>query len=442
MNLPLNNCRSVGSEGSVLVIVLWIAFGLVSITLYFANSMNFELRAADNRTSGLAAEQAIAGAGRYITFVTGNLGSNGAVPDVTALLADADIGAAHFWLIGRDTNTAFGTGRLRFGLVDEASKLNLNTANRDSLTALLTLLPNGNLDLADGIADWRDTNGGDYQMHYAMQPKPYQSKSAPFETIDELRLVYGADLATLNGEDVNRNGVLDSYENDLNGNGALDPGILEYVTVYTREPNTRTNGLPRARLNNATQLRTLLQEKLSSARANQIIALLTPPPNFTSPLHFYRRARLKPEEFAGLANDITTTNGAFILGRVNINTASATVLGSLPGMTLELGEELVNYRETHPDSLTSIAWISEALSSSSQALNSLQGSDCITTQSYQFSADIAALGPFGRGYRRVRLVFDTSDGTPRIIYRQDLSHLGWALGKEVRQAWLSAKSTR
>jgi hypothetical protein len=36
----------------------------------------------------------------------------------------------------------------------------------------------------------------------------------------------------------------------------------------------------------------------------------------------------------------------------------------------------------------------------------------------------------------VRFVFDTADGAPRIVYRQDLSHLGWALGKQVRQTWL------
>jgi hypothetical protein len=75
-------------------------------------------------------------------------------------------------------------------------------------------------------------------------------------------------------------------------------------------------------------------------------------------------------------------------------------------------------------------------------LTALQSADRITAQSYQFSADIAALGPHGRGYRRTRFIFDTSEGTPRIIYRQDLSPLGWALGKEVRQAWLSAKVKR
>jgi hypothetical protein len=42
----------------------------------------------------------------------------------------------------------------------------------------------------------------------------------------------------------------------------------------------------------------------------------------------------------------------------------------------------------------------------------------------------------------VRFVFDTSSGAPQIVYRQDLTHLGWALGKEVRQNWLLAKGTQ
>src|SRR5438128_6708783 len=55
------------ASGSVLIIVLWVAFGLVSLTLYFAHSMSLELRAADNRVAGAEAEQAIAGAARYVS---------------------------------------------------------------------------------------------------------------------------------------------------------------------------------------------------------------------------------------------------------------------------------------------------------------------------------------------------------------------------------------
>jgi hypothetical protein len=73
------NCR-IGQEGSVLVIVLMIAIGLISIALYFANSMTMEMRAADNRTSGLASDQAIEGAARYVTSILANYAKNGVVP--------------------------------------------------------------------------------------------------------------------------------------------------------------------------------------------------------------------------------------------------------------------------------------------------------------------------------------------------------------------------
>jgi hypothetical protein len=69
------------------------------------------------------------------------------------------------------------------------------------------------------------------------------------------------------------------------------------------------------------------------------------------------------------------------------------------------------------------------------------GRDYVTTQSFQFTADIAAVGPFGRGYRRVKFIFDISEGTPKIIYRQDLSRLGWALGEKARTTWV-AKETQ
>ena len=154
---------------------------------------------------------------------------------------------------------------------------------------------------------------------------------------------------------------------------------------------------------------------------------------------------MTPDEFALIANKITVANGAYIDGRINVNTASATVLASLPGLSSNpgLAETLLSYRRSNPDKLNSIAWVVDALGdNNSSVLSALQATDCITTQTFQISADVAALGPNGRGYRRIRFVFDTSEGTPKIIYRQDLTHLGWALGKEVRETWLLAKATR
>ena len=460
------NCQC----GSVLIIVLWIAFGLVAITLYFANSMSLELRASDNRVSGVVADQAIEGAARYVRYVLSNWGTNGLVPDVTSYAhAAVPVGDAHFWLIGRDTNIQVGAGELFCGLVDEASKLNLNTATSNMLITALESLPRINLDLASAIIDWRDTNGGGAsQTYYAMLHPAYQCKSSPFETVDELRLVLGADMETLVGEDANRNGILDPNENDDNRNGLPDCGILEYVTVYSREPATYSNGLSRVNISTVTgttgPLASLLQTNFGAARANQILTQLGlvssgPPPQgggqaggrppaiptvqFTSPLQFYRRSGMKPEEFVQIASAITvSSNTNYIEGRVNVNTARPAVLACLPGFTIDLAQQLVTYRQMNTDKLTSIAWVVDALGQNNAAtLTALEAGDYITTQSYQFSADVAALGPYGRGYRRTRFVFDTSDGTPKIIYRQDLSHLGWALGKEVRQTWL-AKATQ
>ena len=74
-----SDCRrtTAGKNGSVLIIVLWIAFGLVSLALYFANAMNLELRASDNRVSAQAADQAIEGAARYINYILATQAANG-----------------------------------------------------------------------------------------------------------------------------------------------------------------------------------------------------------------------------------------------------------------------------------------------------------------------------------------------------------------------------
>jgi hypothetical protein len=167
-------------------------------------------------------------------------------------------------------------------------------------------------------------------------------------------------------------------------------------------------------------------------------------PTFTSPLQLYLTSRMTADEFGQIANCITVTNGNYIEGRINVNTASATVLGCLPGFDSApgLADTLVTYREMNPDKLTSVAWVVDALAQNTNAvLSTLIRADCMTTQTYQYSADIAAVGPYGRGYRRIRFVFDTSDGSPRVVYRQDLTHLGWALGKDLRNTLTLAKAT-
>jgi DNA uptake protein ComE-like DNA-binding protein len=436
--------------------------------------MSLELRAADNRVAGLAAEQAIEGGIRYVQYILSTLGTNGTVPDLTSYQSEAvPIGDAHIWLIGRagDYQSQTQPDQVFFGLVDEASKLNLNTVTIERLNLLTNMTP----ELAANIVDWRNTNSttsanGDGPTVYSQFQPPYLCKNGPYETIDELRLVYGMDMGTLVAEDFNRNGALDPSETDTNRNNMVDCGLLEYVTAYTREPNRRPDGSSRVNVSvvtpASTELRALLQTNLSGARLTTIMTTVglvggapagqrpgqgagnaggpapVVPRVFASPLQFYLRSGMTADEFAPIANSLTVAGGSTIYGRINVNTATPAVLATLPGITSDVIQQLITYRQSYPDKLTSIAWIADALGRTSSALTALAAAgDLITTQSYQFSADIAALGPYGRGYRRVKCVFDTSTGTPRLIYRQDLSHLGWALGRYVRQAWLAAKES-
>ena len=442
------------SRGSVLIIVLWIAIGLVSIALYFANAMTFELRAADNRASGLATDQAIEGAARYVSYVLAMYATNGVVP-ATNLYACAatPVGNAHFWLIGRDPSGTPATEPY-FGLIDEGAKLNLNTAN----TNTLSYLPNVTPDFAQAIVDWRSTNSsGAYALNYAQLS--YLEKNAPFETVDELRLVYGATMGLLAGDDLNRNGVLDANEKSLSGNGQVNPGLLEYVTVYTREPNFHSDGSLLTNVNTATEAQ--LQTFFQSAGVGNASGLARSIGNYTHPQTgragtfsgildfclYCRNQGMSSDDFTKIYGDITTSTSAYIRGRVNINTAGADVLiALLMGAGLDqntasgAAQSLITYRWQNPNNLGSVAWLIDALGNTSNAVSALAGGDYVTTHSFQFTADIAAVGPFGRGYRRVKFVFDTSDGTPKIIYRQDLSRLGWALGEKVRET-LVAKVT-
>jgi DNA uptake protein ComE-like DNA-binding protein len=405
------------------------------------------------------AEQAIEGAARYVGYALANYGTNGAVPQNTQFSCEnVPIGDSHFWIIGRDPSVTPSTTEPYFALIDEGSKLNMNRVG----TNTLSYLPNMDYDVAQDIVDWRTTNGTP-DLTYAQYG--YTEKQAPFETLDELRLIDGVTADILAGDDRNRNGVLDADEKDTSGTGQVQFGLLEYLTAYSREPNFHSDGSILTNVNTATQstLTTLFQNASlsgSTALAGKI-APATGRPTFTSLLNFYLFCQaqngMTSAQFATIYNNITISasvvnnTNTFILGRLNINTASAAAMtalfegatgGQVDEQTAEsAAQTLVTYREQNPNELDSVAWMVDALGKSSPVVTQLASRDVITTHSYQFTADIAAVGPYGRGYRRVKFVFDTTGGVPVIVYRQDLSRLGWALGKKARET-LVAKETK
>jgi type II secretory pathway component PulK len=461
MMRPAAQSFSTPRRGSVLIIVMWVCLGLVALALYFANSMNSEMRAASNRVSEITARQAIAGATRYAAYVLREHATGGAIPDIDNYRSNAaPMGDAYFWFIGRATDTEQQARQSQlqnepfFALVPENSKLNLNTVTSAMLQALP--LPNMTAEFADAIVAWRTANSQNALPQDSILSQldpPRHNKGAPYESVDELRLVNGAMLELVLGEDTNRNGVLDANEDDADisaprddQNGQLLAGLFEYVTVYSSQPNTTPSGANRLNVTtlNTQQGRQQLTQRLTQVGidqqratqiAQQIPIIQNPNPGqpaagaLTSVADFMVTSQMTPDEFALIRAELTHTTGA-APGLVNVNVASEAVLACIPGIGPERAANLVAYRATHPGDLTSMAWLTAA---GMTAANIRQAGTYITDQSYQFSADIAAVGTNGRGYCREKVVFDMSTGRPRIVYRQDLTSFGWALGATTRR---------
>ena len=385
-----NYVSSRSRVGAVLIIVLWIAFGLVSVTLYFGRSMFFEYKGANQATAGAQAEQANNGALRYFFYTLNNaLEEEGDFPSELIMQTEQiQIGQATVWMLGRSGETVTLTDP-HFGVIDECAKININTAPFEVLELLPTITP----EFAAAIVDWRDedddvTENGAEALMYSLQSLPYGCKNAPFETVEELRLVYGATVEMLYGEDTNLNGVLDPNENDGmqtppldNQDGILNFGILEHVTIYSKM---------------------LAEEESEDMDSSN-----------------------NSEDQAGNRNSQQQRGGEEeVPFQVNVTTASAIVLACLPGMDEATAQQIVSYRLANQDSTEGLEWVSEAVDSEmvQQALPYL------TDKTQQFTLDLAAIGSNGNGYRRVRYVVDASGEAPVVLHRRDMQRFGWALG--------------
>ncbi len=441
-----------GSRASVLVVVLWITAGLTALVLYFAASMGLELRASANRAADVAAGQAIEGAARYVGWALAQFATNGMMTTNSQFVCQAlPIGESRVWILGRNPAAAeSGLNQLVFNLQDESGKLNLNRANSNALS----MLPGMSTELAAAIVDWRSTNG---TLELGYSSLGYEAKRSPFETVDELRWVQGITLDHLFGDDRNQNGILDPDERSLTGSLFSTPGLLDTTTVFSREPNFHADGTLLTNANTRAQIQGLLESSFGTGRSREILTRLgftqgggpggggggggaAATPNFPSLLRFYLTSGLSQDDFERIAPELCVTTNTYSYGRVNLNTANATVLTALfvgAGLAQEAAEgaasTLVRYREQNTTSLNSIAWMVTALGPDHPAVTTLAGRDLLTTRSFQYGADLVAVGPLGRGYRRVKFIFDISDGVPKILYRQDLSRLGWALGDRVRE---------
>jgi len=433
MRCSQTNFGTTRSRGTVLILTMWIVLILAGLVLVFGRAMRVEVSASANHVAALQAEAVAQGALRFlVSQVDGTDGNY--VPDAGTSFEAVPVGDGFFWML----NPAVDDDRnYFFGIRDEASRINLNSASTD----MLLKLPGMTAELAAAVVDWRDTDdevspGGAEGEYYLLLSDPYYCKNAPFETVDELLLVKEGSLELLHGEDANRNGFLDANENDAddadppdNRDGHLDRGLRDYLTVYSREPNLSSSGEARINVNDvgARGLSGLLRGVVGEDRYFQLMDRVRGGRPFRNILDFRIRTGLTASEFGQIADRLTTTRERTLTGLINVNTAPREVLLCLPGLEESDVDALMTKRSAPDTDLTTIAWVADVLSPEKARLVG----DVITTRSFQFSADILGVSGSGRAFRRYRAVVDARTSPPRVLYWEEVTHLGWPLAPEI-----------
>ena len=164
-------------------------------------------------------------------------------------------------------------------VVDEAGKLNVNTATKEQLMALPYMEEN----IADAILDWRDNDEdvrteGAEAGYYENLPFAYTIRNGPFKTIRELLRVKGVTPDLLYGEDADLDGQLDFNEMDGtlsppmdNGDDYLDQGWIAYLTCYSYERNVDADGNNRINVNQADEQQLQTELSITAGQARWIV---------------------------------------------------------------------------------------------------------------------------------------------------------------------------
>jgi type II secretory pathway component PulK len=427
----------------VLIVTIWVIMVLTGLVFVFARTMRVSAFTAANTVASQQAETLADGA-RHCAQALVESAEDLEDEGMDDLYEAVHVGQGYFWLLRPDLED---DKQNDYGLIDESSKVNLNSASLE----MLQRLPGMTAELAASIIDWRDedsdlTEGGAESESYLLQADPYECKNAPLETVEEILLIQGGSKDILFGEDTNNNGRLDDNENDGddsepadNQNGSLERGLYDYVTVYSAEKNVDAEGNARVNINeadNRSQLNDMLTEAFDEDRALAIMSAYPMNPNFDSILHFYYRSSMTPEEFEQIADKLSTSDEDQVAGLVNVNRAPKPVLMCLPGLEESDVDQLMAQRASSSTEIDSIAWVVGVLDQDkAQAIG-----EFITTNSYQYRADIVSVSENGRAFRRYVAVLDTLQTPTRVKYWKSLTHMGWPLDREILETLRSGKA--
>ncbi|MEN9601021.1 MAG: hypothetical protein RIS56_627 [Verrucomicrobiota bacterium] len=336
-------------------------------------------------------------------------------------------------------------GGIRFGLTDEASKLNLNSAT----TSMVSRLPGMKTSLTDALLDFIDADEvprpeGAEQEYYNALPQPYRIHNGPLSTVEQLLLVRGFTPSVVLGEDANRNFSLDPNEDDGDerdppddADGRLQPGLLPLLTVYSREPNSDQNGLrrfnlntPGAKLTETNDLPPAFVAFVSELGSSKSVImdpaeLLDATISLSGPDSPERAVPtgIGKDSLGIILDRFTGSAEAELVGRINVNTAPTSVLQLVPGIDNALAESILSARRNLPvERRSSTAWIH--VENVVEAEKFREIAPFLTTRSLQFRFNVVGYGARSGRFRVLEAVIDTASQPARLVYLRDLTRLG------------------
>jgi type II secretory pathway component PulK len=338
----------------------------------------------------------------------------------------------------------------RFGITDEAGKVNINTASEDQLKRL----PGMTAELAAAVLDWRESgsqprSGGAKDEYYMTLHQPYKCKQAPFDTVEELLLVKGFSGEVVFGEDMNRNGILDPNENDGNGSlpvdnndGILNRGLYPYITVYSREPDVADSDpySPRINIKDWPEgvLKTMLPRYLREEVVEFIVAAKKAKADFGESPASLLGMEVKSEEsdlkspvtledMPDIMDYLTTgyhlSSDGHVYGRINVNTAPRTVLETIGKLTdSEIDAILATRSRLDSEASRTVAWLVTQNVLTEEKFKAV--AYLFTARSYQFMMDALGYSDTEAAQARLQAVIELRLPRVQYVYWRDLSGLG------------------
>jgi len=225
------------NKGLVIIAVLWMVVVLMVMTAILSRKSRLDMKVCLARMETVRCKWACrAGIEKAIAVLNEDETENDSLMDLWSDNAEDfnDVMLDQCWFTVR--------------VIDESSKLNINTATKEQLLGLPDMVE----EIADAIIDWRDSDDmpsglGVESGYYEGLTYGYRARNGPFRTLRELLLVKDVTEEFFYREDTNLNGRLDYNERDGqasppadDGDNVLDVGWAAYLTCYPTGSSTST----------------------------------------------------------------------------------------------------------------------------------------------------------------------------------------------------------